>query len=81
MPIFLLLLFYYCLVACNASKPVIVVWVCYTHIIKQVTSIAGIASKSSHEVDMVDFETLSILCISSSMSQVMPTFTLTLLPS
>jgi hypothetical protein len=33
----------------------------------------GIASKSSHDLDMLDFETLSILGISSSKSQVMPT--------
>jgi hypothetical protein len=41
----------------------------------------GIASKSSHEVDMLDFETSSILGISSNKSQVMPTFTFTLLAS
>jgi hypothetical protein len=40
-----------------------------------------IASKSSHEVDMLDFETLSILGISSTKSQVMPTSTFTVLAS
>jgi hypothetical protein len=41
----------------------------------------GIVSKSSHEVDMLDFETSSILDISSSKSQVIPTSTFTLLAS
>jgi hypothetical protein len=41
----------------------------------------GIASNSSHDVDMLDFETISILGISSSKSQVMPILTFSLLTS